>query len=596
MADAPEPVNFIQDKSLEMLLDSYAIQLSLSDYSTLPRYPRYLYAKYFADEIKDLITLDCSKTFKDVKPNTILTFHSTECDGRVYIKDGNVAILPFVPQLSYKVQSSQFRIEILGPTGKKFKFFMVTKLPVGKSLPINFRQIILSAEQNYNFNNDIRICQSLQRNIECSDFYGTDKRLLHMRTEFIRKFSVLKEKFDFHLECSIFEGYQAFIDKCRDKLQTMVYDLCHDLRHDFNLYFSRNEANKKHFRMGGKGYIEQLYSIMKSKGIKPEMLGVFLRYFRVNFVGEGGVDAGGPRREAYDNLMAEIIDSDEYFVRSPKSKEMGSVVKIPSLTARPEYISLVGSLVASTFLNGVRFPFRFEKYIWKSLFGYPITASDAMSIDSELMSTVNSLRCGYKGVVRMKSLSGESLKAWEITEETEEEKVQSILDEIISQRIKEMNNGFAPFKDGFLTVIPFKYLKILSPDVIEELLCGDNEITAYQLTSILRFRGNYPLHYTMFTRCIEEMTNKERISLVKFITGNTTKPDSITVHFYDDGREHDMKNGLLPYAHTCFKSIDMYLYTSYEVMLSKLRTAIEHGSLISDGKFDFSAYVGGSGN
>ncbi|EAY16078.1 hypothetical protein TVAG_278440 [Trichomonas vaginalis G3] len=145
---------------------------------------------------------------------------------------------------------------------------------------------------------------------------------------------------------------------------------------------------------------------------------------------------------------------------------------------------------------------------------------------------------------------------------------------------------------GFLTVIPLEYMKTLTQDIIEELLCGDNEISAYQLASILHFKGNYTLHNRMFIKCIEEMTNKERISLIRFITGFTSKPDKITVYFIDDGREHDMINGLLPYAHTCFKSIDMFLYTSYEVMLSKLRTAIEYGSFISDGVFNFAAYMG----
>ena len=82
-----------------------------------------------------------------------------------------------------------------------------------------------------------------------------------------------------------------------------------------------------------------------------------------------------------------------------------------------------------------------------------------------------------------------------------------------------------------------------------------------------------------FKQMVRDFNNKERQLLVKFITGSSRLGPGrvINLNYYDS--QDDRK---YPIGHTCGESVDIWNYSTLEIMTEKFRTAISSCGEIDD--------------
>lgn len=87
-----------------------------------------------------------------------------------------------------------------------------------------------------------------------------------------------------------------------------------------------------------------------------------------------------------------------------------------------------------------------------------------------------------------------------------------------------------------------------------------------------------------FRKMIKDFSNKERQLLLKFITGSSrlgpNRRINLNLEYYHDCDER------YPVGHTCGESVDIYNYSSLEIMKDRFRTAIKIcGEIDDDGDY-----------
>ena len=130
-------------------------------------------------------------------------------------------------------------------------------------------------------------------------------------------------------------------------------------------------------------------------------------------------------------------------------------------------------------------------------------------------------------------------------------------------------------------MIPVGLLKLLSWNELEMLVCGKPILDIELLKENTQYNGCSPNDILIqnFWKCLEEFNAEERASYLRFVWGRSRLPLT-SKDFHKQHRisikSHNNPDLALPTSHTCFFSIDLPRYSSYEVLKNKLKYAITH--------------------
>ena len=121
---------------------------------------------------------------------------------------------------------------------------------------------------------------------------------------------------------------------------------------------------------------------------------------------------------------------------------------------------------------------------------------------------------------------------------------------------------------------------LLSPDELEEAVCGERELNFADLrdTAIYAngFRPDSPMMKWFWEIVLDEWDDEMRRKLLTFSTGSDRAPinglKSLKFYIVLEGGDDDER---LPSSHTCFNQLCMPKYSSKEILRSKLSQAIE---------------------
>lgn len=84
---------------------------------------------------------------------------------------------------------------------------------------------------------------------------------------------------------------------------------------------------------------------------------------------------------------------------------------------------------------------------------------------------------------------------------------------------------------------------------------------------------------------IRDFSNKERQMLLKFITGSSRLGPNRKIYLNLDYDDENVDNRY-PVGHTCGESVDIYNYSTLDVMKARFRTAIlSCGEIDDDGNY-----------
>lgn len=139
-------------------------------------------------------------------------------------------------------------------------------------------------------------------------------------------------------------------------------------------------------------------------------------------------------------------------------------------------------------------------------------------------------------------------------------------------------------KKGLFEIIPQSILQTFTDPELEFLFCGVSEIDVADWRANTLYRRYSPDDAVIqnFWSIIEnEFDNVNRAKLLQFATGTSRIPLNgfKDLQGSDGPRKFTLEKvddiGQFPRSHTCFNRIDLPPYPSYEMLLMKLRMAIE---------------------
>ena len=132
---------------------------------------------------------------------------------------------------------------------------------------------------------------------------------------------------------------------------------------------------------------------------------------------------------------------------------------------------------------------------------------------------------------------------------------------------------------GLEEIIPREYLT-LSADQLRKLICSTADIDAAEFIANMDFVNNWlPNRADWFRRIVGEFNQERLRNLLRFITGFQVLPGGgfpamgrirISAHYSDH----------YPTAHTCFKSLDMPQYGSFEEMREILTNVVDRVNFV----------------
>jgi len=156
------------------------------------------------------------------------------------------------------------------------------------------------------------------------------------------------------------------------------------------------------------------------------------------------------------------------------------------------------------------------------------------------------------------------------------------LEQLRKFRFHEYDVQIEAIRHGLGSIIPLGALSLLSWSHLETLVCGSPVIDVALLESVTDYSGcsRKDPHVQNFWRAMREYSNDDRSAFVKFTWGRSRLPLT-KADFSQRMKIQNMNipNGTnvdayLPSSHTCFFSIEIPRYTTFEVLKAKVLYAI----------------------
>ncbi len=151
-------------------------------------------------------------------------------------------------------------------------------------------------------------------------------------------------------------------------------------------------------------------------------------------------------------------------------------------------------------------------------------------------------------------------------------------------RLKESIAMFRAFRDGLACVLPVDLIPLFTASEIEQLFTGTKKVDVNLLQKCTEYENVDPnsAHIRYFWEVVEEFTDEELTSLLRFVSARSRLPTSsknFTMNFKLQGSQGDAKEKpdlFLPHAQTCFFSLSLPAYSTKDILRSKLLYAIKN--------------------
>ena len=303
----------------------------------------------------------------------------------------------------------------------------------------------------------------------------------------------------------------------------------------------------------------------------------------VTWKNEQGIDCGGLSREFFDKLSREIID--------PKNKLFEIVnerhFKPSSNSKNFQVYQVIGAYIANALIHGFLVEINFAPSVYKKIYGKELNYKDLKKDDPVLFNSLNSLLQYDEKVLEELDFRFETQDSFGNTVElvpngskikVSSENVNNYVEKMAFWHLYgKIAMQFEAFYSSFLELVTPKLLGILKPQDIEFLLNGNSMVDL----EIVKERTQY-IDYTSESQVIKWLWNwlensdeTTKKAFIRFATGSGKIPYKGIDWNLIIGK-HAMNN--LPRASTCFNSIYVPEYRTYEDLNKYLTVGILEGS------------------
>ncbi len=399
-------------------------------------------------------------------------------------------------------------------------------------------------------------------------------------------------------------SYMIFADVKNKFLQMALHATCFRVmrppsrrRHRSEIVVDRIGAAAKSKAQGlteplrSNGVFVQMY-----KGLKdwhPAYLRRAGQSFRVKFLSERGVDAGGLYRECMNEAVEELFSPHlSLFLKTPNTLNEGGIGYVPNAKcSTPSHLKMyefVGKLIGMSLRSDACLAFEFPSLLWKMLIGNKASKDDLKSIDTAGMQALERLRndtlieeADLRFVI--KNTSGEEIELVRYGRSVRVDAANrgKYCDLSEEYKLHEFDAQIQAIRRGFITIVPERVLGLMLWSELEELVVGSSEIDIGVLKAHTTYGSrSFERSVTVkhFWTVLESFTNEERAMFVRFAWGRSRLPRSGQW----DNNFTLMRCGVdpnrLPVAHTCFFQLDLPPYRTEDELRERLLMAINDGA------------------
>ncbi|KAG0357857.1 hypothetical protein BGZ54_000147 [Gamsiella multidivaricata] len=324
-------------------------------------------------------------------------------------------------------------------------------------------------------------------------------------------------------------------------------------------------------------------------------------------VGEEGMDQGGVTKEFFQIMVEKVFDSQfglfkeleegrcwwfEGVLDGSSQLEMSK----KDMRIRLVEYELVGILVGLALYNGVILGVRFPTVVYRKMLGWEtgldsfIESFPSLGHGLEQMLTwtdgdvydvfMREFEISYEHLGQVTTLplvpGGENIP---VTNENRGAYVRAYMEHYVHEHIRQ---EFEAFQRGFEKICGGQALKLLRPEELELLLCGNSELDMHDLEASCLYDDGYSPSHTLiqeFWEIVhEDLSPEQHKQLLVFVTGS----DRVPIRGLKDLMFVIQRNGpdsdRLPTALTCFSRLLLPEYANKEKMKERLVTAIENSN------------------
>ncbi|RMD44483.1 hypothetical protein DV735_g651, partial [Chaetothyriales sp. CBS 134920] len=316
----------------------------------------------------------------------------------------------------------------------------------------------------------------------------------------------------------------------------------------------------------------------------------------IKFDGEDGLDYGGLSREFFFLLSHEMFNP--FYCLFEYSAHDNYTLQInPHSGINPEhlnYFKFIGRVVGLAIFHRRFLDSFFIGAFYKMMLRKKVTINDMEGVDEEYHKnltwtlenditdvldqtfSVEDEQFGETKTIDLKP-GGRDIQ---VTNENKREYVELVTEWKIVKRVEEQFNAFIT---GFNELIPADLVNVFDERELELLIGGIADIDVDDWKKHTDYRGYQEQDEVIqnFWKIIRTWDAEQKSRLLQFATGTSRIP----VNGFKDLQGSDgprrftiEKAGeinALPKSHTCFNRLDLPPYKSYEVLQSKLSTAVE---------------------
>jgi hypothetical protein len=305
--------------------------------------------------------------------------------------------------------------------------------------------------------------------------------------------------------------------------------------------------------------------------------------WKVTFVGEPAIDAGGPARELMNEFAASIFHpATALTIPGPTARDVFlpfSSVSNPTISSQ---YRMIGKFLGIVVRTGLCQALPFAPLVWSYIVGERPGEADIVQIDSMLGNIFRSLRDGTHTQQEWTLLSwtGNAVplpnrKRRSIVAPTE---INDYIAECVAYRIDSIVPFLEQIKAGFFENIGIKGAPYLSAFFLSRVCQGELVIPVSALKECVSYDGYGPQDQTIqiLWAVVEELSNEERSLFLRFITTLTRLPakSAGTFRIAICKRACDSPNRELIRAATCFNRLALPPYSDFDAALRMIRLAI----------------------
>eukprot|EP00475_Leptophrys_vorax_P002431 TRINITY_DN11357_c0_g1_i1.p1 TRINITY_DN11357_c0_g1~~TRINITY_DN11357_c0_g1_i1.p1 ORF type:complete len:1001 (+),score=216.22 TRINITY_DN11357_c0_g1_i1:70-3003(+) len=334
------------------------------------------------------------------------------------------------------------------------------------------------------------------------------------------------------------------------------------------------------------------------------------RTFKVKFVGEGVQDNGGPYRELFNDLVAELFNEQSLlplFIRSPNNRETQGLhqdkwIVNPSCF-NLEMFEFFGKIIGVAVRHKIQLNMNLSPLFWKYLLGETIDLNDLEAIDFSICKQIKEIK-NFGNSASFVGLSDEELSDYFV--ETYDSTFTCVLSDgvtqkellpngsslklnmmnrhewarlVVQKRIFESREQMDAILRGLQTVIPMAAFRLFTPEQLEIVFCGSPDFSVQLLQEMTVYEGNVSdkdKHIQFFWSVLGSLSPMEKSDFVRFVWARSRLPATAsqfgTKFKIQEPRSQTWKNpdSHLPQSHTCFFSLSIPAYTSAEILKEKL--------------------------